>query len=112
MYEETVAFVNECRPLVTPEVIERAKTARAFVHKQSCPESRLTDACLACPNVSAVTLALFWLDEHPHDAQGARVIMHDVVCTSRCSDGEHARSTQSTRVAAIRKFRAAEHNET
>lgn len=110
MYAETVAFVEKCRPLVTPEVLSRASAARAFVHKQSCPDPKFSDTCQACPTVSAVALALFHLDVKPFDAQGARVLLHDSVCTSRCEDGIHAKATQSTRVAAIRKFRIREHN--
>lgn len=106
MYEATKAFMDRCRPLVTPAVIERAKAARVHVHKTTCPDSAHTDSCLACPTVSAVALALFWLDERPNDAQGARVLLHDHVCASRCTDGAHARGTQSKRVAALRKFHA------
>lgn len=108
MYEQTKAYLEECKPRVTPEVIERATAARAFAHKASCPDPAHTDSCLACPSVSSVALALFWLDEHPRDAQGARVLMHDCVCTSRCEDGDHARRTQAKHVAAIRRFRAGE----
>lgn len=108
MLAETKKFIEWCRPQVTPEVIERAKAARRFVHTQTCPDAHLSESCLACPTVSGVAMALFWLEDRPRDAQGARVLLHDVVCVTGCSSGDHARRTQSKPVAAIRKFRVSE----
>lgn len=89
----------------------RIKEARRFAHRASCPTGHLDERCVACPTNAGTLLALRHLDEHPRDAKGARLLLHDAVCTSCLPGGdgrEHADRTQARAAAALRKFRAQE----
>ncbi len=101
--------------LVTPDDGERERVlaARAFVHKKCCPSGdHLSGPCRACPSGVGTLLALRHLDQHPRDAKGARRALHDVVCMSGCGpDSDHADRTQAKTVAALRRFRVHEHNQ-
>lgn len=99
---------------ITQAELNRIGAAQEYVHKATCPRGDQPGPCAACPSPSAVHAALRVLDERPRDARGARQALHDAVCMSDfCGglEGDHADRTQTSRAAALRKFRAAEATE-
>lgn len=92
----------------------RLDLARKRIHTDACIGGVGSwFPCLTCPRPATVEAALEHLDAHPGDAAGARLIFHDAVCCCHgdCSSRvDHARNTQSTRVAALRRFRKHEEN--
>lgn len=70
-----------------------------YVHDQTCPKHRphLRAVCPHGLRVSQARAALDYLAKKPNDAQGARRVLHGLVCIACKSDAErdqHAQSTQ------------------
>lgn len=97
-------------PALDDATLDRVRSLLRYVHADACPRTPPdVERCVACPNSVSAYHALVWLDEHPRDAAGARLILHRWTCTSYsdgvCSDpADHARRFART-VAAIRRFR-------
>lgn len=94
----------------------RVIEAREHLHRETCPRPLDKDPhgasqCVLGVPPLVVAAALDHLDERPRDAKGVRVVLHDAICTSRCTGEaaqDHADRTQSKAAAALRKFRATE----